>query len=176
MWVVMFAFWGRRANIESQLPFIRRILDEHPQVEFNAWNLARTEADHAFIESLPVGPRFRVYNDAATFDEVYRFYTQPAFRGALLVKIDDDVVFGQTGRFGDYLEVVAARPGAIVSANVINNAACSRIQSGLRESFDRTGIALLDWHLHNKVAVISHEHMLASWGDVLAEPVAVVPT
>ena len=43
----MFCFGGRRANMELQLPFVRRILDEHTDVEYHLWNLARNAEDAA---------------------------------------------------------------------------------------------------------------------------------
>lgn len=39
--VILFVFAGRRPNMELQLPFARRILEEHPNTEYHVWNLAR---------------------------------------------------------------------------------------------------------------------------------------
>jgi hypothetical protein len=43
--VIIFCFAGRRANLEIQLLFIRRVLADHPDAEYHVWNLARTEED-----------------------------------------------------------------------------------------------------------------------------------
>src|SRR6187402_559294 len=83
---IIFCFGGRRANIDLQLPFIRRILDQHPEVEYHLWDLARTAEDSAYLRSLD-GDRISVLTDFAgdnpwrRFDDVYRYYAGEQYRG-----------------------------------------------------------------------------------------------
>jgi 3-dehydroquinate dehydratase len=165
--------------MELQLPFLHRIAAEHPDVEIHLWNLARIPPDFYYVREIK-GPQIAVHNEQYRtrphwmgYKNVYRHYCQEEYRDAVFVKIDDDIVFIQTDRFGDFVDAITANPGAIVSANVVNNGACSRIQPGLAEAFDMTGLPLLDWHKHNAVAAMAHEHFFVHWRDMAAEPVTV---
>ena len=94
--VTLFAFWGRRANVELQLPFIRRILDDHPQVDFHGWNLCRDPADDEYVRTVS-GERIYIRNDFAgprsyaKMFRVWQFYARPRDADRLFVKIDDDL-------------------------------------------------------------------------------------
>ena len=110
--VTLFAFWGRRPNVELQLPFIHRILKNHPQVEFHGWNLCRDPADDAYVQSV-AGERIYIRNDFrgprsyAKMFRVWQYYAMHStFDERLFVKIDDDMVFLRTDRFGAFLDVV----------------------------------------------------------------------
>lgn len=59
---VVFVFAGRRANMELQLPFIRRILDAHPDVEYHVWDCAIEESDHEWLKTI-TGERITVWDD-----------------------------------------------------------------------------------------------------------------
>src|SRR6185369_10029803 len=151
--VVLFSFWGRRANVELQLPFIHRILDEHPGVVFEAWNFCRTPEDDAYMRSLGgerMIMRHNVWRRSQGWRGMncsYQHYTQRAFMGTTFVKIDDDVVFLEPDRFGEFLEAVRANPVHVVSADVVNNGACSQLDPSLRNLHRDMGIKLLDVHL-----------------------------
>lgn len=174
--VVLYAFWGRRGNIELQLPLIRRILDENPNVEFHGWNLARQHVDYFYIKSLPGGDRMHIHNEffrtrphRSGYNMVYNHYTHPTYQNTLFVKIDDDIVFMETDKFSDFMKTVEENPDTVISAQVINNGACSRTQPVCRE-FEETGTRLLDWHLHNWTAELSHKCFFDNWRDMLTEP------
>jgi len=180
--VVLFGFAGRRPNLELQLPFLRRITTTHPDVEVHLWNLARIPPDFHYVRYI-TGPRIAIRNEQYRtrphwlgFKNVYVHYAQPAYKDHLFVKVDDDIVFMQTERFSAFIDAVAANPATIVSANVVNNGACSRVQPGLRDAFDMTGIPLLDWHRHNKVAAMAHRYFFDTWQTRLTDPVTVVET
>lgn len=58
------------------------------------------------------------------FEEVYDFYVRSpelSGEGTVFVKLDDDIVFIETDRFGEVLDVLDRHPEAVVSANVVNN-------------------------------------------------------
>lgn len=174
----MFCFGGRRPNLELQLPFIHRILEQHPDVEYHLWNLARTPSDYRWIRSLSEGPRFRVHNVGHVpnpwqrFDEVYRHYADPQHAGCLFIKLDDDVVFLETAQFGDLIQVIERHRDAVISAQVINNGACTRTLNGLWTHFQRLRprIPLLDVHQHPRYAALAHQYFLDNWGMLVDAP------
>jgi len=182
----MFCFGGRRKNLQLQLPFIRRILKQYPQVEYHLWNLARIPEDEAYIRSLPVGDRFRVINAFAgenpweRFNDVYRDYANDeAYRDHLFVKLDDDVVFIETDRFGEFLRSVESQPEAIVSANVINNGACTVINHDLYKAWRGDmgrRVPLLGVHLYPRFALLSHGHFLGGWPSYMNNTPELIPT
>lgn len=178
----MFCFGGRRENLELQLPFIHRILEQNPGVEYHLWNLAKDPADAEYISGLRTRNRLKVINDFygakpwEKFNDVYRHYATPAFKGRRFVKLDDDVVFIQTDRWPEFIDAVDANPHAVVSANVINNGACTVLDPLLYGEFKRLRMGLLDVHKHPSFAEISHDYFLCNWDERLAQPVAWVST
>lgn len=160
MRTILYAFWGRRRFVELQLPFIRRILDEHPNVEFHGWNLARDALDAAYIRSLSgeftIRDEFYQHHDG--WNNVWREYAKPEYSDCLFVKIDDDDVFVETDRFGNFLRAVEENPDTIISAQVINNGASTLTLPEVYRQFERFGIPLLDVHMSNRYAELSHEY------------------
>jgi hypothetical protein len=185
----MFCFGGRRGNLELQLPHIRRILEENPQVVYHLWNLAKDPADAEWIRSglegirMPMG-RFIVRNEFAgpnpweRFGDIYAEYANPIYMAHDFVKIDDDVVFIQTARFGEFLRSIAAMPDTIVSAKVINNGACTPTEGPLYRTWQREfpRMKLLDVHKHLSYASLSHGYFFDHWQMMLDQENFLIPT
>lgn len=179
--VILYTFWGRRENVDLQLPLIRRILSEHPEVQFHAWNLARQHVDYFYIKTI-AGDRITVHNQFFRtrphrngYNMVYQHYTHANYQNAIFVKIDDDVIFLQTGRFDEFIKCIEENPNTVISAQVINNGACARTQPIWRE-FEATGDRLLDWHLHRWTAELAHGCFFEHWRDMLTESAELIPT
>lgn len=164
--VVIFAFYGRRANIELQLPFVRRILAENPDVHFDAWNLARDPRDDAFIRTLPEA-RNEFYGTGDSWNNVWRHYAGEEYRDTVFLKLDDDTVFLETERFESLISEVERNPGAIISAETINNGASTPLQPELRGGLRALDIPLLDVHQSNAFAEMSHRWFFENWLDVV---------
>lgn len=181
MRVIMFCFAGREPNMELQLPLIRRILAEHPDVGYHCWNLACTPEDDAYLRTI-TGERITVINDLygpdpwTRFDDIYRHYTQPEFENCLFVKLDDDVVFIETDRFGDFLAAIDQSRDSIVSAKVINNGACTPTEPGLWRTFEAMNCPLMDVHLHADYAQMAHDYLFDHQAELIAQPVKLIPT
>lgn len=178
---IFFMFAGRRGNLEVNLPLIRRILDNNPDVEFHLWNLARVSSDSDYINSIS-GERIvpcNMFAGRAAFrnlNRVWEHYTNPRFARHRFVKIDDDVVFLETERFGTFLDAIDINPDVVVSANTVNNGACTRLTPELWEGFTDLNIPLLDVHESNAYARMAHEYFLGHWPDLLERPVEMVQT
>lgn len=187
MKTIIFVFAGRRANLELQLPLIRRILDRNPTVEYHLWNLCRRPADSDFLHTIR-GDRITVRDDfygrRSGMNLVYQHYTDPAYRDAVFVKMDDDIVFLETERFPDF--VAAIRPGMVLSAKVINNGACTLTERGLFDQFEALHDPvigsvsphhpLLDVHLSFDYADACHAYMFEHWRELLDQPTKLIPT
>lgn len=183
----MFCFGGRRKNLELQLPFIKRIMDENPHVEYHLWNLARDPEDDKWIRTLAYGypmprVRFKVRNDFAGpkpwehFGDVYAEYAHPHFEKCHFIKMDDDVVFLESERFADFEQAVKGTRVGIVSAKVINNGACTPHWSRLSDDFARTRIKLLDVHKHKQYAELSHGYFFDRWQLLINQDKRLIPT
>ncbi len=176
----MFVFAGRRPNIELQLPFIHRILEQHPEVEYHLWNQARNPTDNQYLRTIS-GDRITVKNDfynpndpTLHFNNIYRHYTDGAYRDCLFVKLDDDIVFIETGRFEQF---VAAIPGdAVLSAKTVNNGACTPTEPGLHAGFKKLRIPLLDVHQHFPFAEMCHNYFFDHWPTMINQPTQLIPT
>jgi hypothetical protein len=179
--VILYSFWGRRGNIELQLPLIQRILAEHPEVQFHAWNLARQHIDYFYIKTI-AGDRITVHNQffrtrphRSGYNMVYEHYTHASYQNAIFVKIDDDVIFLETDKFSEYIAAIQDNPNTVISAQVINNGACARMQPIWRE-FEATGDRLLDWHLHRRTAELAHGCFFEHWHEMLNDSPELIPT
>lgn len=174
--VVLFMFAGREGNLRVNLPQIERILDENPNVEFHIWNLAREAEDDAYLRSLWSAGRVKVLNDFAGprplrhIPKVWHHYTQARYRKHLFVKVDDDCVFIQTEHFGAFVDAVEANPKRILSAEVVNNGACTEFMPELWQQFIALDIPLLDVHQSNAYAAAAHQHLLANCEALTARP------
>jgi hypothetical protein len=180
--VVLFCFAGRRANMELQLPLVRAVLRKHRNVEYHVWNLAHNQEDHDYIAALPQSKRVVVFEDYygenpwQCFNDVYEYYTHEFWADTLFVKIDDDVVYFEVERFGEFLKAVAANRDSVVSAKVINNGACAPTEPGLWAEFEKLGIPLLDVHLHGEFADMSHGYAIEHFDSLVGQPVSLIPT
>ncbi len=180
--VIVFVFAGRKPNMDLQLPLVQRIVAEHPNVEYDVWNMARLRTDNWYVRSLR-GARTTVRNDFyrvrprwAGYHAIYKHYAQAEFRDCVFVKIDDDVVFLQTDRFADFVAAVQANPGCVVSAFTVNNGASVRLDPALWEWFEGRGKPLLDWHKHGSFAARAHRHFFDNHGEILSRRLEVVDT
>lgn len=170
--VVIFAFYGRKANIELQFPFIRRILAENPDVRFDAWNLTRTASDDAYVRTLPeVRNEFRSAPDS--WNSVWRHYATDEYRDTIFLKLDDDTVFLESGRFREMIHTVEEWPGAVISAETVNNGASTGLEPELWAGFESLGIPLLDVHMSNEYAEMSHQWFFENWDAKINNSMAV---
>lgn len=178
--VVLFVFAGRRPNLELQLPFVRRILADNPNTEFHIWNLARDNSDDKYLQTI-TAERTTLFNEyrhksSPGYEHAYRHYASPEYEGTVFVKLDDDVVFLQTDRFAAFVDAIQAHPTAVLSANTINNGACTPLEPALYERFQQTGIPLLDVHKHPGYAALAHNYFFNHHPQLLAQDVDLVPT
>src|SRR5258708_23714463 len=103
--VILFVFAGRRQNMELQLPLVRRIITEHPNVQYHVWNLSRNDDDNHYLRAIE-GERITVLYDYfgiapwLAFNAVYRHYPHNTKnREHLFAKAYDAVAFIEAGRF-----------------------------------------------------------------------------
>lgn len=175
--VILFLFGGREGNLRINLPIIRRILDNNPRVTFHLWNLARLHADSEYIKSIE-GDQIKVWNvwssGSDSMSRAWGYYTDPRFSDALFVKMDDDVVFVQSERFADFVDAIEANPGKILSAEVVNNGACTPFMPKLWDGFSKLGIPLLEVHQSNQYAQLAHRFMFEEWRDLVSRPISLV--
>ncbi len=189
MRVVLFVFAGRTANMKVQLPLIRRILAEHPAAELHVWNLARNDDDAAYVNTIS-GERITVRAEHpqnlcrgradtpldAVID-VYTRYAAPEYADTVFVKLDDDVVFLETERFGAFIDAINIHLGAVVSANVINNeACCAATQPAIWGKFAALGVPLSDFHNSADIARSSHDYFCDHHTEMLGQPIELIPT
>lgn len=183
--VIIFCFAGRRPNMELQVPMIRRILEQHPNVEYHIWNFAgdcgigggRLNSDREYLKTIR-GPQITVINDYGPMkhNECYRHYTDPEYQDCLFVKIDDDVVFLETARFGTFIDVMDKYRGSVAVANLVHNGACTPVEPELWKQYLELGIPLLECHEHSDFAELAHGYFFKNWSEMLNQTVELIPT
>lgn len=204
MKIALVVFAGRKENLELQRPYVDRILEDYPNAEYHLWNLTRNPEDDAYVRSLE-GGRVKVFNQLHTgfpircnrtdpnsrrrcecivhkppYERPYDFYADsPAYKDTVFVKLDDDVVFFEADRFEYLLTALAARPNAVISANVVNNVVCTKHDTPLRQLAAKEFSPEDDrewWWLHTEpqFARLSHEWFLDNWRP-LTKPDRQVP-
>lgn len=179
--VVLFLLAGRRANMDVQLPYLRRILAQHPQVRLHVWNLTQNADDDGYVRGL-AGERIAVRNELhgtplfESWRKVWGHYTGPAYRSTLFVKLDDDVLFIQTATFGAFLRAIRDNPGHLVAADVINNEATTRLTPQLRDAWLALDIPLVAVRYSHAYATAAHRYFLANWRTHCANELEPVET
>lgn len=176
---IMFAFWGRRANVELQLPFIRRILAENPGVKFHGWDLCRDPADSKYLRTIE-GDRITVETAFSQLPpsrgqvRVWQHYTSAHYRDCTFVKLDDDDVFLEAGSFKAFVRAAQRHPSSVISALTINNGGSTRHIPELWEMFRSLDIPLLDVHLSAEYAEQCHRWFHQNWETLTGQPTKLV--
>lgn len=195
--IVVFTFAGRQENMEVQAPFLRRLLDTYPGLTVEHWDLTRNDDDHAYVQSLhdpdgrvivrsdfwpghndwPVGCRKRIKRARkcgckdcrpAPFEKPYAWYAERGEPETVYTKLDDDVLFIETERYGDVLATLDDHPNAVVSANVVNNVVSAKHSPVLRERVEArfSPVTQYDWfmlHTLPEFAQVCHDWFLDDW-------------
>jgi hypothetical protein len=178
---ILYAFWGRRENVELQMPYIRRILEENPDVEFHGWDLSRNPDDSKYLRSI-TGDRITVqtpfYGPLPSRGQVkvWRHYTAPQYQETHFVKIDDDLVFIDTERFNNFVQGSKNNPAKVVSALTINHGASTPHIPELWDAYTTLDIPLLDVHLSAEYAEICHRWFHTNWQNLITQPDTHVPS
>lgn len=194
---IVYAFWGRRENIELQLPFIHRILDENPDVEFQGWDLARDPEDSKYIRSLPIRDRFCIRTDYYQGNgkasrgqcQVWSRYAKSHYRDHTFLKLDDDVSFMETLGIPGLIQSAVDNPDAVISALTVNNGCSTRhipavwdIYESLKPTLseDPTPFPelakLLAVHRSAEYADRCHRWFHANWRTLTNQPPQLIPT
>lgn len=196
MRTILFTFWGRRENVELQLPFIHRILDDNPNIEFHGWDLARDPKDSAYIRGLPERDRFRIrtefYNPLKASigqNQVWRSYAEAEYQNTVFIKLDDDDVFLETSGIPGLIQAATEKPTAVVSALTINNGCSTRHIPAVWDIFkqleptlpsDPTPIPamakLLAVHRSAEYAELCHRWFHDNWRTLINQPPQLIPT
>lgn len=194
--ITLFVYAGREPNLVVQRPCLDRLLRDWPGLTVELWNLTRNDEDDAYVRGLhdpaarvivrnelhqgkndwPIGCRRRAKRQRwcgcrdcrpAPFEEPYRLYANdPSYAGSAFVKLDDDVVFLETDRFGDLFAVLDDHPNAVVSAGVVNNVVSAKHMPDLRRLIESvypdldSQKAWFDLHADGDFARISHDWFL----------------
>lgn len=217
--IVFFVFAGREANMELQWPYIERLLEMYPNMEYHVWDLTRNVEDHNYLDGRfsNIHPRVKVFDHLwqgpnenevclkrqrrprscacwecrpAPFEEVYAWYANASIRfieqgdavaadqgvspyaDVTFVKLDDDIVFIETERFDEILALLAERPNAVVSANVVNNVVSAKHDEDLRPIVEKTYRphtfkAWFDLHADVNFGLLSHKWFLGHYRELL---------
>ena len=109
------------------------VLGSSEVVEWHLWDNCRTEADRAYLDRLAASdPRCRIKRLPGAdggFSIIGDFFRFCDDRDALYLRLDDDVVFVETGFFEKFKKRALAERGAAVwyAPLIINNAVCSSL-------------------------------------------------
>lgn len=187
---VVFIFAGREENLTIQRPYLDRLLTQWPNLSVEYWDLTRNESDHAFVQSLhdpaarvtvrselyevntwPIGCRRDLKRPRwcgcakckpGAYEKVYAAYAaDESYADAVLVKMDDDILFIQTETFGHLVETVLEYPRAVASALVVNNVVSAKHDPLLRAVIESaldptTQREWFDLHAQGEFAALCH--------------------
>lgn len=163
------------------LPFLRRILQENPETELHIWDVARRPDDHAWLgtvwgERITLIGDFYGYPEREAFVEIYRHYAADAYKGALFVKVDDDIVFIETELFKTFIDTVETFGGSIISADVVNNGACALLHPPLCAQFPDMDSIPLEAYQSASFARASHDWFFDEWPELIGRRLALYGT
>ena len=157
--VKIIIFAGREKYMRILLQHLKKILDRHSNVHLDVWNFSRNDSDNRFIRSLQNFDNITVFNQfyagqnqivnctkridniclctkcrPGQWSLVYKYYASHLDNlNTAYMKLDDDILFVDTSKFDQWIEMVGRFPKDIFSANVINNGICAYFDEDLRE-------------------------------------------
>lgn len=178
--VVLFVFAGRRPNLEIQLPFLQRILDDNPEVEVHLWDLCRNKDDSRYLRTLHHGriqvrTSFRVHGQSGGIRNIWEHYALPEYQDCVFVKCDDDLLFLETETTSSFIQAAVDNPDSVISALTINNGASTPLIPEVWAGFEQLGIRLLDVHLSAEYAELSHRWFFDNWRSIISRTPKLVP-
>lgn len=164
--IVIFCFAGRRKYLEIQKQYIFEILNRYSNVEYHLWNFCRNSDDDKYVRALAEQhSQIKIFNQfyegdnkntkcikavgiictctkcrVGKWTEPYKEYSKSdEYRSATFVKVDDDVLFIDTKRFGKLVNAIRTSPHLITSAFVINNGLCAQSNEQYRKLVIESG-------------------------------------
>lgn len=139
--VVVLVFAGREDRMSILMKYIDVLMQKGLVHEVHLWDFERTDSDRRYVHGLKDASHLVLGSDGVQkrWIEPYRYYAQdgaftPLCAGwnkhdFVLVKADDDIVFIDTSKFGNFVDYVAKHPELfIVHANVVNNGVAAHYQ------------------------------------------------
>ena len=156
--IILFIFAGRKKFLEIQKHYLKRILNDIEETELHLWNFCRNDADNKYLQELSKElPKTRIFNQyyegtnpisecskkvgvlcgcikcrVGKWSEPYKYYASADNNeNTIYVKLDDDIVYIDTTRFKDFIKLAGDQPNVVISANVINNGICAKLNHEL---------------------------------------------
>ncbi len=167
--------------MDLQIRMMEAVVAANPGLEYYIWNLARNRPDSKYLHNLEPSERVTVRHDfdavlpwRDNLGKVWRHYTSEEYKDCLFVKLDDDIVFIESARFSDYVQAIDSHRGSVVSANVINNGACCRVQPALWARYQPR--SLLEVHRYKKFAELAHTWFFSNWREMVGAAIEVAET
>lgn len=152
MKLIITCFAGRKEYLEIQLKYIIELLNRYEFIErYDIWNFAWNESDVEYVNSLEeLHPKIKVChspdygmasrgNDIASkqFSHFYsKAYPHNEYKNHMFLKIDDDVLYIDINRFGNFIKERLKYPDHfLVSADVVNNQLMDINPSNIHNNF-----------------------------------------
>jgi len=167
--IIIVCFAGREKYLEIQKEYIFKILDTYQNSEYHLWNFCRNAEDNEYVKRLAKQhSHIKVFNQyyegdnantvckksvgvlcncqkcrVGKWTEPYKAYAQmEEYKDAFFVKLDDDVVFVDCERFGDFVHTASLNRGKVISAFVINNGLCACFQEEYKNVVMQNNLAV----------------------------------
>ena len=149
---IIFIFAGREKYLEILRKYLLVILRDNNDIELHLWNFCRNARDNLYVRRLATElPRTTIFNDhyegeninetcikqagvicncvkcrVGKWTEPYKYYADnPIFANYNFIKLDDDILFVDTSKIGNFIDRIERSHNKILTANVINNGICA---------------------------------------------------
>lgn len=113
--------------------YVLAAIDAGIVTAYHVWDYARTDADRRWLHGLPaLHPAIQLLTpepSASRYGAYYRHYRRGTHGDAVILKMDDDVVYVDLDRLAELIVFRRAHPEFfLVSANLVNNGVCAFFQ------------------------------------------------
>lgn len=152
MKLIITCFAGRKEYLEIQIKYIIELLNRYEFIErYDIWNFAWNESDVEYVNSLEgLHPKIKIchspdFGTASRGNEIAskqfahfygKAYPYDEYKNHMFLKIDDDVLYVDINRFGNFIKERLKYPDYfLVSADVVNNQLMNIDPSSIHNDF-----------------------------------------
>jgi len=119
---ILTIFAGRENNLIILNKYLTKALDLKLLDEIHYWDYTRNNSDELYLKSICTNNFYYMKTTIkSSWINYYNYYDKPEFKDDIIIKCDDDIVFIDLSKLGEFINYTRTTDNNLVFANTINN-------------------------------------------------------
>jgi len=119
---ILTIFAGRENNLIVLNKYLIKALDLKLLDEIHYWDYTRNNSDELYLKSI-CNNKFHYMKTTtkSSWTNYYNYYDKPEYKDDIIIKCDDDILFIDLSKLGEFINYTKTTDNNLVFANTINN-------------------------------------------------------